>query len=76
MLTKLKELINKHRQFLLYSIVGVANTLITWAAFYLLNKQLGMDEVYHPYWLMVWASSTASSGAPGLSSKRRGRWPT
>ena len=45
MLEKLKELFNKHRQFLLYSIVGAANTLITWVAFYLLNKQLGMDEV-------------------------------
>ena len=45
MLDKLKALFEKYRQFLLYCIVGAANTLITWGVFYLLNKLLHWDEV-------------------------------
>lgn len=45
MLAKLSDLMKKHRQFLLYCIVGAANTLITWGVFYVLNKLLGWDEV-------------------------------
>jgi putative flippase GtrA len=45
MFNGIKGLIQKHRQFLLYSIVGAANTLITWTVFYVLNKRLGMNEI-------------------------------
>ena len=45
MITKLKNLLIKYRQFLLYCVVGAANTLITWGVFYVMNKLLGVDEV-------------------------------
>ena len=45
MLTKLRTLLQKHRQFLLYCVVGASNTLITLGVFYLLNKRLGWSGV-------------------------------
>jgi putative flippase GtrA len=56
---KLKELLQKYRQFLLYCIVGVANTLLTMAVLYLLFNLL-----LWPHWL-AYALSYAVGVANG-----------
>ena len=43
MLEKIKSLIQKNRQFLLYCVVGASNTLITWAVSFLLVKAAGLS---------------------------------
>lgn len=40
MIAKIKELLKKYRQFLLYCIVGASNTLITWVISYVLTSSL------------------------------------
>jgi putative flippase GtrA len=60
MLVKLKELLAKYRQFLLYCVVGVANTLITMAVLTLL-----FDVLHWPHWL-AYAISYAAGVVNGF----------
>ena len=40
---KIKDLFNKYKQFILFSIVGASNTLITMGVLYLLNSVIGVN---------------------------------
>lgn len=45
MIDKIKALVVKYRQFLLFCIVGASNTLITLGVSYVLNKVLNIDPI-------------------------------
>lgn len=58
MVHKLKLLFEKYRQFILYCIVGAANTLITIGLSYLCNKVLGWESASY-----AWVTPIIAYGA-------------
>jgi putative flippase GtrA len=65
MITKVKELMKKYRQFLLYCIVGASNTLITWVVSYILTSGL-----------VGWSATAASIPAYALGIINGYIWST